>query len=128
MDPVIASALISFGGVVLSALFSFLISKHQTKAEIRKVNMNWEHEHERDFAKMCADVSVFVNSFTPKDQTSALASVSEMRAKESDDIADYLDNFYDAIMKHESRAKVQIALDNVISAYRKSNKEHSIDL
>lgn len=125
MSPEIAAAV----GVLASGLVSFLVAKSQTKAEIKKLKLSWEHEDivssDEDFAAMAHSVGDYVTSAKLglyDDAREAAAKVAGLRVNETGDLGNALDELYRALQEGGYDA-VDASLSKVVEAKRKRRRQ-----
>lgn len=101
MEVEVVCSLIAAGGVVVSAMFSWLISHSTINKEIKKTQMTWKREDvissDDEFAKMSAEVAKYLQSGSITLKQEAIAEVAFVRSKESGELASKLDALYSTI-------------------------------
>ena len=115
-------SIVSFVGVVASALIAKNVSKNTAEKEIEKMKLTWEREDivssEDDFSKMTSAVARFAGGPRSSSQREALGEIAAVRAKERGDLATELDLLYQAVLDWNHKG-VDIHLTNVINEKRK---------
>lgn len=110
MSTEIICTLISVGGVVLSAILSFVVSAFSASKEIKKKRMEWEREDivssEDEFAQMVAAVSLYANTKRIEDWNNAVEKIGYVRAKENGNLATLLDELYIAVQSDICEAAI----------------------
>lgn len=98
MKTEIICALITFGGIVVSALFSYVISRSTANKEIERMKLAWEREDvissDDEFAEMTGAVAKFVSTCSGTTKRNALEQVASIRSKETGELGRLLDNLY----------------------------------
>lgn len=123
------SALISAGGVVISAFVSWLISHSATKKEMHRLERTWQHDDvissDEEFAKMAGLVARYVASKTLDDCYDTCEAVAAIRSKESGELGRALDTLYKAVRMDTCRpSEIDSALSCVIEEKRKAKRRN----
>lgn len=119
-------AIVSFVGVVISGVVSWLISRSTANHELVKMERSWAHDavvsSEEEFSSMAATVSRYAASNTPQNRIKAITAVSAIRAKENGQLASSLDKLYNVLqLPIHSGQSINAELSNVIDEKRKAN-------
>lgn len=113
-----ACALISFAGVIISALISKNVAKTAANKEIEKMKLTWEREDvvtsEDEFSEMTAAVARYASSFRSTELRDALGKLAAVRAKESGALAEALDVLYQTVSTGY-RTEIETQLSRVIA-------------
>lgn len=121
-------ALISFAGVIISALISKNVAKTAANKEIEKMKLSWEREDmvtsEEEFSEMTAAVARYASSFRTFDFRDAMGKLAAVRAKESGALAEALDVLYQ-IVSRGHRAEIETQLSKVIAVKRSIKIQNS---
>lgn len=123
-------SLITFAGVIASALISRNVSKNTAVKEIEKMQLEWDREDlvssEEDFSKMISAVAKYTSGLYRGYQREALGEIASVRAKENGDLALTLDQLYQAVYDARPR-DIDKHLTNVINEKRKLKAKTSSD-
>lgn len=119
----IICALMTFGGIVVSALFSYVISRFTANKEIERMKLTWEREDvissDDEFAAMAGSVAKFVSTHSETTKRRALEQVASIRSKETGELGRLLDNLYLEIQSGYP-ANADIHLSQVIDQKREA--------
>ena len=110
-------------GILVSAVVSWLIAKHASLAEIKKLKTTWDHEKQiatdEDFDKMVSAVSSYIRRSSTNAYTAAVAAVAVFRAKSVGEMADAVDRLDKAFAcRSENTSNIEAALTAVIEQRR----------
>ena len=109
--------LITAGGVVISAVISFLTSRYVSNKEIEKLKLTWKREDNimssEDISELTKLVYEFANCQNDYFRIPAMAKVAAMRSRETGAVADALNNLHNAL-EHCNRYEATKQLSEVI--------------
>lgn len=115
---------ISAAGVLISALVSQSTAKHAANKEIEKMKLTWAREDitsfDAEFSEMIRMAILFVER-TNIGHPDTLAAIGAIRAKETGELAQALDDLY-RFVKTDSYQEADALIDRVILLKRKSSK------
>lgn len=121
MKPVIITALISFGGVILSSFMSWMIARTSAAKELERLKLQWNREDivtsDEEFSSMASLVAAFAQNMHLRAQVDAISAVASVRTKESGQLAEKLDALYFAVQGEDPRL-INDALSQVIQEKR----------
>ena len=114
-------SIISFAGIVVSALISKNVSKNTTAKEIEKMKLSWNREDfvasEDEFSKMTSAVAKYAGDFRESSRRIALGEIASIRARETGDLAAALDQLYQTVLERHY-SDINKNLTDVIAAKR----------
>ena len=115
LNAEIICALITLGGIIVSAVISYAISRTTANKEIEKMRLAWKREDvvssDEEFSVMTRAVAKYVQGSSTRTQSTALEEVASVRAKEAGSLGQMLDDLYSHIRS-----------DNVIAADHQLSK------
>lgn len=114
--------IITVCGVVISALISLLSAHYSASKELKKIERTWAREDETASASEFSEAMRVAILFAMKyniPQYDVLAPIGALRAKESGELADVLDQLYDAV-KRRDHSEADRCIDTAINLRRKS--------
>ena len=128
----VSAAAISTIGVVLSALLAFFISKNTVKAEIKKLQITWEHEdkssYELAFSDMLTATTLYLSDQTDENYKNAIKTLNMVRTKEENgESASTLDMLYYLITDKDKdliETNLQQAQIQLCKVIEKSREHH----
>lgn len=128
MSNEIICALITVGGVLISAIISYAVSRSTANKEIEKMELAWAREDvvssDEDFAEMAGAVAKFVRTNTSTNQRNAMSLVASVRSKESGALGHLLDELYIDIQSgvaHNTDIRLSQVIDQKREAKSKAN-------
>ena len=128
MDVKIICALISTGGIALSGLISWFVSRSSASKEIEKMKMEWDREDvvssDDEFAEMCSSVAAYIHHIDTMKRIEAASRVASVRSKEQGQLAELLDILYSLLIKTKQADVLDEALTNVIEEKRNRKSAH----
>lgn len=126
MTTEVVCTLITFGGVVFSALISYAISRSTANKEIEKMELTWEREDvvssDDEFAEMASAVAKFVTHNSGVNQRAAMEQVAAVRSKETGVLGRLLDELYIEVQSGVAY-NADIRLSQVIDQKRESKSK-----
>lgn len=126
MKTELLSVILSFAGMIVSAVISALVSRRTAAREIEKMQLTRMREDnvlsDANFSEMVSSVADYQanRGYSSRKQTAALKRVGYIRSFASGELADVLDKLYLAI---ENGQDVDNLLSDAIKAKR-SQKAH----
>lgn len=135
MNSEIICAMISVGGVIVSAGIAWFTAKQKTAHDLKQMKLAWKHDTDKAldtaYAEMIAAVSAFLAQQTDKNYARAIESVSYIRLKETDPLYRWVDALFNYLYMfpfHDSRnyqdaANIRITLDKIIEEKRKGQSQ-----
>ena len=123
MSSITIRALTTLGSAAISALVAYLVARHYTKNEIRRLKLTWKREDfksvDADFYDMVYTVTHFCKSksYYNTDFGIAAGKINKARSSSCGSIAPKLDTLYLHFVKSEFD-KIDADLDAVITEHR----------
>ena len=98
MKAEVLCALITVGGILISAIVSYAISRFTANKEVEKMQLVWNREDiissDDEFAEMAGKVAKFISRATSAHHQDAMQSVAAVRSKELGIMGELLDTLY----------------------------------
>ena len=135
MDSEIICAMISVGGVIISAGIAWFTAKQKTAHDLEQMKLAWKHDTaatlDTAYDEMIAAVSAFLAQRTDESSARAIESVSYIRLRETDSLHQWVDALFNYLYMfpfHDSRnyqdaVNIRITLDKIIEEKRKGQSQ-----
>lgn len=119
-------AVIGAASVILSAIVSYLTSRHVAGREIKKMKMTWKYEEkrecERNFSEMLTAVKICCDIKSWNKHKDAIEKINLCRIKAVGQLAELLDILYAELSVSGTRSpdfdKIQELLNQILEAYK----------
>lgn len=126
MTSEVICTIITVGGVIVSALISYAISRSTANKEIEKMRLSWEREDvissDDEFASMSGAVAKFINHNSTINRRDAIEQVASVRSKESGALRRLLDDLFLDI-NSDNVESADIHLSQVIDQKREAKSK-----
>lgn len=129
MTTEVMCALTTVSGTLLSSLIAFLVSRSTANKEIEKMKLAWNREDsissDEYFSAMASSVALYVNCNIGSYQTDAMGRLAALRATETGELAQNLDNLYFAV-RDARHGEIDSLLTKLLNQKREA-KAKSLD-
>ena len=126
MSSDLLNALITVGGIIISSVISYAISRSTANKEIVKLQLTWQREDvvssDEEFSAMAAAVAKHLHNPTGASKSAAMQQVTSIRTKENGTLGEMLDKLY-ADIYHDLIGNIDPQLSKVINQKREAKRK-----